>query len=312
MMKGIVSFVFCILVSCSVFAQDNCAGATALCANNTIVSTTAGATTVGTDPALNCGDGTVNNSVWLSLIAINNGTATVTVTQIDNNPGLEMEVYTGICGALSPIVGACASANGPGGSMNITFATVSGTKYYVMVDGAAGNQEAFNIIATTVNDAIIARPDANFNTNPANGCIPLSELLQNTTTLHGGTNITYQWRIDGGSYISSSGSDTTIILNTLGTHTVDLRVCNSECGCKSISQDIVVQNLVPSISFIPAINCLNSPVDFTGDAVILPDPPTVIPNVTNWDWNFGDPNSGVNNTANGQFPTHSFVGPGAS
>src|SRR6185295_16563339 len=32
----------------------------------------------------------------------------------------------------------------------------------------------------------------------------------------------------------------------------------------------------------------------------------------NWTWNFGDPNSGGNNTATGQFPTHTFVGPGTS
>lgn len=310
-MKKIISFLLCISFSSVVVAQDNCSNATPLCANNTIAATTAGATSSPTDPALSCSDHVVNNSVWFTVLAINNGTATITVSHIDNNPGLEMEIYTGACGALTT-TGACASGVGPSGTMSATFNTTAGTTYYIMVDGTNGNQEAFNLVATTSNDAIIAKPDANFNTNPSNGCIPLSVLLQNTTTLHGGTNITYQWRIDGGLYISSSGSDTTILLTTLGTHTIDLRVCNAECGCKSISQDVVVQNLFPSISYSASTNCMNAPVDFAGDAVILPDPPHVDPNTAVWLWNFGDPNSGANNTASGQFVTHAFVGPGNS
>ena len=62
--------------------------------------------------------------------------------------------------------------------MSVTFATVSGATYYVMVDGNSGNQEAFDIIATTPNDAIVARPDANFNVNPSSGCVPLTSVFQ--------------------------------------------------------------------------------------------------------------------------------------
>ncbi|MCX6290755.1 MAG: hypothetical protein NT126_03220, partial [Bacteroidetes bacterium] len=310
-MKNFISFLFCFIISFSATAQDNCSNATALCANNTSAATTAGATPSPTDPALSCGDNTIHNNVWFSVLAINNGTATITVSHIDNNPGLEMEVYSGICGSLTT-TGSCASGNGPGGSMSVTFNTTAGTTYYIMIDGTNGNQEAFNIVATTSDDAIIAKPDANFNTNPSNGCLPLSVTLQNTTALHGGTNITYQWRVDGGSYMAASGNDTTILLNTLGTHTIDLRVCNSECGCKSISQDVVVQDLFPSISYSGATSCMNAPIDFSGDAVILPNPPNVDPNAAVWLWDFGDPNSGIDNTASGQFVTHSFVGPGTS
>ena len=310
-MKKICFLIFYISISFSALGQDLCSNATALCANNTITSSTSGATFSASDPALSCGDNIVNNSVWFSVLAIHNGTATITVSQINNIPGLEMEVYTGTCGSLTT-TGSCTSGIGPAGSMNVTFATIAGTTYYIMVDGTAGNQEAFTIQATTINDAIIAKPDANFITDPVNGCIPLDVLLDSTTIIHGGTNITYQWRIDGGSYKPATGFDTTITLVTLGTHTIDLRVCNAECGCKSISQDVIVQNLFPSISFSALSSCLNSQVDFSGDAVVLPDPPTVLPNVANWDWNFGDPGSGVNNTATGQFPSHTFVGPGTS
>ncbi len=293
-----------------VHAQDNCASAVVLCANNIITRSTVGATASGTDPALSCGDNTVNNSVWFSILAVNNGTCTVTVSNINNTPGLEMQVYSGSCGSLSA-VGPCASGDAAGGgSMALSFATIAGTTYYIMVDGTSGNQEAFNILATTNDDGIVARPDANFNTNPSYGCIPLDVQLQNTTQLHGGSNITYEWRIDTGPYLPSGGNDTTITLSTSGLHSITLRVCNTECGCKTLTQDIIVQDLVPSISYSPQGACIGTELTFTGSAQVLPDPPYVDPAVTDWQWNFGDPASGINNTASGQSVSHTFVGSG--
>ena len=299
--------------SISASAQDNCAAAVSLCAGSSINRSTVGATTVGSDPALSCGDAVVNNSVWFIVLATKNGTCTITVSNINNNPGLDMEMYTGTCGSLTTI-GQCASGNsGTGGTMSITFVTISGTTYYVMVDGNSGNQEAFDIIATTPNDAIVARPDANFNVNPSSGCTPLSSLFQpSATVLHGGTNITYDWKINLGSYFPSSGADTTIVFSTIGTTTVTLKVCNLQCGCKTISQDIIAQNLFPVISYFPPTACIGTNISFNGSASVLPDPPHVDPNATNWDWNFGDPMSGASNTANGQFVNHTFIGSGPS
>ena len=193
-MKLLIS-TFLLLFICSFAkAQDNCSAAIALCANSTTSRTTVGATTTGTDPVLGCGDGIVDNSVWFTVFSHNTGTATVTVTGIDNNPGLAMEVYTGTCAVLTPLGFCTTGSSGTAGTMSVTFPTTSGTQYYIMVDGESGNQEGFNIVASTPNDAIIARPDANFNTNPNNGCAPLDVNLTNMTTLHGGTNITYEWR----------------------------------------------------------------------------------------------------------------------
>ena len=74
-----------------------------------------GATVSVGDPALGCGDGVLNNNVWFTVKAISNGTCTVTVSRIDNNPGLAIEVYAGTCGTLTT-TGACNSANGPNGT----------------------------------------------------------------------------------------------------------------------------------------------------------------------------------------------------
>ena len=310
-MKKIYSVLSILLVLSSyTVAQDNCSNAIYLCASNKITATTSSATASASDPALSCGDGTVNNSVWFIVEGIMAGNATVTVTLINNTPGLEMQVYTGSCGSLVPL-GPCASGNGPNGNMSINFPVAPGTLYYIMVDGTSGNQESFDIQATTPNGAILARPDPNFNTNPVNGCNPLNVLLENTTILNGGTNITWQWRIDGVAF-PSSGADTNIVLSGMGIHTVELRVCNSECGCKAIIQEVTVQDLVPVISYTPAVTCVGTPVNFTGSASIQPDPPFINPVITSWFWDFGDPASGVNNTSTLQNPTHTFTGPGTS
>jgi hypothetical protein len=131
--------------------------------------------------------------------------------------------------------------------------------------------------------------------------------------LFGGTNITYQWRVlPGGSYINSTGTDTTISIATPLAYQVELRVCNAECGCNSSLQDVTVQDLEPAIGASPMNACLNTPINFSGNATIEPSPPIVNPNITSYTWNFGDPGSGVNNTSNAQNPVHTFVGPGSS
>ena len=293
-----------LLLSGYIKGQDNCSNATPLCANNTIASTTFGATVAVNDPALSCGDLTVNNSVWYSVTATTTGTCTINVGQINNNPGLEMEIYSGSCGALVS-TGNCNSANGPGGSMNLTFAVAAGSIYYIMVDGASGNQEGFTILATSATNSIIGRPLPGFIPNTFSGCAPLSVLLQNTTILSGGTNITYEWRLDGGSYQNATGNDTTIVFATTGSHTIDLKVCNAECGCASVTQFIDVENLVSNIT-PPTGICQDALVDFAGDAQYLPDPPFTPVNIVSWDWNFGDPGSGANNTASGQNVQHAF------
>ncbi|REK03386.1 MAG: PKD domain-containing protein [Bacteroidetes bacterium] len=311
-MREILSIFILSLAITRVNAQDNCASAVNLCANTLLSRTTQGATADPSDPAISCGDNTVNNSVWFTVIGINNGNTTITVTNIDNNPGLEMEVYTGSCGSLVPL-GICASgSSATGRQMSMTFPTNPGVTYYIMVDGTSGNQETFNIIANATNNSIVARPDANFSTNISYGCAPITADLYNTTVLYGGNNITYEWRINTGPYIPASGADTSITFNTAGVYNVTLRVCNTECGCKTVTQEIIVQDLFPSIIYNPVNSCTGVNINFSGAAVVLPDPPYINPNVTSWEWDFGDPASGASNTASGQNVSHTFSNTGTS
>ena len=72
-MKLFSFIIFLLLISVTATAQDNCAGATALCGGSSVSSTTIGGTTAAGDPALICGDGTVERSIWFTVLGINVG-----------------------------------------------------------------------------------------------------------------------------------------------------------------------------------------------------------------------------------------------
>lgn len=311
-MRLLYSSLLLLCLHLTAFAQDDCSNATPLCNGFLSTGSTIGTTADPGDPAIGCGDNTINNSTWFSVTGIGNGTATLTVSGIDNNPGLEMQVFSGVCGSLTPVAGSCRSANGPVGSMTTTFTVTNGTIYYILIDGTGGNQEDFNIVCSATNNSIVGTPQASFNTNVFRGCTPLTVQAFNQTVLYGGTNISYSWKLDTAANIPSSGADTTFQISSVGPHTLLLTVCNDECGCTQFSRTIYVQELYPTYGYSPTNACIGTPVDFSASAVIQPAFPPTNPNVTLWQWNFGDPNSGVNNTATGQTVTHVFVGPGTS
>src|SRR5258707_832569 len=93
-MKLFRLIIFLLLIGSTASAQDNCAGATALCAGSSVSSSTIGGTTVASDPALLCGDGTVERSIWFTVFAINNGTAVITIPTTVPGAGLTVSAYT--------------------------------------------------------------------------------------------------------------------------------------------------------------------------------------------------------------------------
>ncbi len=274
-----------------------------LCANNLVFSTTQNATTEPADPTPSCGDHKADNSVWFILTAVSNGTTTITLSQIDSASGLTVEAYTGSCGTLSS-TGSCNSGSG---SIAITFNVVTGQTYYIMVDGNNGNQESFTIKATSSTASIIGRPQPVLVPSTTVGCVPLIVDLHNSSVLSGGTGIIWQWSVDNGVYQNGTGNDTSITFGTIGQHSVNLKVCNNECGCASTTQFIDVEQLKASIT-APSEVCIGSSLSFKGTAKYLPDPPNTPTNIVSWKWNFGDPASGSANTANGQNVQHTFTG----
>ena len=289
-------------------AQDNCTSPVTLCAGSSVARTTIGATVGAGDPVLSCGDATVHNSVWFVVIADTVGNCTITVSNINNDPGLDMEVYTGTCGSLTSI-GQCASgSSATGGTMSLNFITTIGTTYYILVDGNAGNQEAFDIIASSPDNGIVGRPEVNVTTDVIGGCIPLTVNFDGTINFHGGTNQTLDWRINTGPFIPALSTDTTFNFNTASYTDITLRVCNQQCGCRSETQNIESQQLVTSIQASPPSACIGTPTTFICSGILLPDTMND-PGLFGWEWDFGDPASGVLNTASGNdSATHIFVG----
>ncbi len=98
--------------------------------------------------------------------------------------------------------------------------------------------------------------------------------------------------------------DVTHLYTLEGTYNASLTVTNSN-GCSSTIIHEVIVAPAPVAAFSFTGTCAESPVEFTdlsqenGGGLI-----------TSWDWNFGDPASGVNNTSNLQDPVHSFTAPG--
>lgn len=84
-----------------------------------------------------------------------------------------------------------------------------------------------------------------------------------------------------------------------GVYNVKLTVTSSASGSTSSTITKAVSVEKPVAQFTMSSTSVNTPIVFsdasTGGAMIL------------WNWNFGDPSSGVNNTSNAQNPTHTFA-----
>ena len=88
-----------------------------------------------------------------------------------------------------------------------------------------------------------------------------------------------------------------------GTFTVTLIVSNAN-GCADTITKTLIVNPIPSVSFTSNTICFGNTTTFNNPSFITTG------NITNWAWNFGDPNSGPNNLSGSQSPTHIFTAGG--
>jgi hypothetical protein len=118
-------------------SNDFCANALQIVAvpyAGTAFTTTA--TTDAADPAVGCGNGSKNKSVWYRFTAPVGGA--LTATTFGSNYDTILATYTGSCGAFTPLAGAC---NDDSNSLQsrVSFQAAAGVTYYFAVTAYANN-----------------------------------------------------------------------------------------------------------------------------------------------------------------------------
>lgn len=115
--------------------------------------------------------------------------------------------------------------------------------------------------------------------------------------------VSWQWNFGDGQ--TASTQNPTHQYTSSGIYPITLSVTSDSLCSNSIIIPTVVYSL-PVADFTPLMGCNNTPIQFTDQSNSL-DGYTL----ENWNWNFGDIQSGGNNTSNSQTPAHQFDTAGA-
>jgi len=126
-------------------SNDLCANAIQIAAvpyAGTALTTTATSDT--TDPPVGCGNASRNKSVWYRFTAP--GAGTLTATTFGSSYDTILAAYTGMCGAFTPVPGAC-NDDTNGLQSRVSVQAVAGVTYYFMATGYAntGGTLKFNL-----------------------------------------------------------------------------------------------------------------------------------------------------------------------
>jgi len=121
--------------------SDSCSSAI-IATGTTFTDTqaTTSATADVSDPTPGCGNGSRSASVWYKYTAPSTGT--LMVDTVGSSYDTILSAWTGSCGALTAVAGACNDDYGGYATSRISFAANSGTTYYFLVtsyDGTGGS-----------------------------------------------------------------------------------------------------------------------------------------------------------------------------
>jgi len=284
------------------------------------------------------GDGQTGTGAAPTHLYANAGTYTVmlTVTTSEgctNDTTHQVTVYPEVFAAFSYNSPACASDS-------INFMDLSNSPHgYITTwlwDFGDGNTTTVNFPANpnvshmyanggvytvtltiTTSDGCIAQssnpvtinyaPIANFSSE-SGGCanvgIQFTDLSQENG---GGSIISWDWDFGdpaSGTNNNSTLQDPTHAFTAGGTFDVNLIVTNINGCIDSVTQTVTI-NDAPLAEFSSDTACFEYPTTFTDAST------TGTGTIIAWDWNFGDPASGTNNTSTLQDPTHIFSNTGA-
>lgn len=180
--------------------------------------------------------------------------------------------------------------------------TITITAYRTSNEGC-GNAQTYEFPLT-----VTAPPVADFNFATA---LCTNSPIQFTDVTPPSGSVPYRWWWEFGDPPSGANNNSNLqnpthTFSNPGTYSV--RFSNiTRAGCLSDTATKLVDiTNQPTANFtVPAINCVNTSIPFT-DVSTLVGPGSI----NQWDWNFGDPASGINNTSTLQNPTHIFATPG--
>lgn len=158
----------------------------------------------------------------------------------------------------------------------------------------------------------ITASNASFTASATDICRTTLVTLTNTSTTTGnGTIVQWQWDFgDGTSVTNNNGNPVTHTYVPRATPYTAVLTITEQDGCTSTSAPVNINVRGPLADFnTPATVCQNQAATFTDASTVQPN----TNNIVRWEWNFGDPASGINNTATYTTttnPTHQFSSPG--
>ncbi|MHC1707938.1 MAG: PKD domain-containing protein [Bacteroidales bacterium] len=142
---------------------------------------------------------------------------------------------------------------------------------------------------------------ADFSVDTLHSCLGLPVLFHDESYGLGSNIISWLWDFNDGTTSTQINPSHTFL--SAGLHPVTLTVTTLNGCTKAITKDIFIHNL-PSVNVNYTGQCFLSPTQFFGTAGSANLP------IVSWEWDFGDPTSGLNNTSLLQDPEHIFSNPG--
>jgi PKD repeat protein len=156
---------------------------------------------------------------------------------------------------------------GTGGAYDVTL--------IVRADSTTSSYSCYDTIVQTV--VMPGAPSVYFTWNPE------PTMLGDATNFNGtsGSNITdWYWDFNDGNFATTQNASN--IFAAIGTYNVELTVTDINGCTNSIIHQVTVTN-VPELDYSWGTSCEGSAVQFT-----IESPPTDIPAVVSWSWDFGD------------------------
>lgn len=186
--------------------------------------------------------------------------------------------------------------------------TTAGTFTYNLVSVQEGSatlcsQAQTGSVTVTVNPL----PDADFNA-VAPVCATRNVSFNDISVANAGSVTGWQWNFGdpgSGSANTSTLQNPSHIFSAPGTYNVSLTVTTDKGCVSTVFTKPVDVHVLPDAAFsAPQICAADDNAQFMDNSTIPSG------SITGWQWDFGDPGSGANNTSVLQNPTHTFTGAG--